>query len=359
MKKTLLIFLLILIFPVCSALYEKVIYNGWVKSGYDFVIQNETYVAYYIKDTNTSVFYLPDEVTTVIDLKNATCTTEWLYKICQTKLKFERGKFEVPSYINDPNINISMYIKIEKTDASLKINRSFDNTFFLGDEEEIQIILEKNGAVAISNISFVDNFPASFAVTPVFGCSARKNSAFWTGELNEETKYTCIYRVRALKEGTYTNSINLSYTLFGKTENKVTNYTLKVIASPLDLRVNYPNRSKVGAPVNISSKLKALSQVKIENIEAEIPSDLDILNLSKLNNKFGILTFGGIDLQENKSHSFSYIVNSSSAGFRNFNVTINYVYKGLLKKLRYQLCPDFQYESRQKGKHYRSKHLKL
>jgi hypothetical protein len=263
MKKILLVtFVFLAILPFCFSSYEKVIYNNWVLAGTPFKIDNLTYRINYIKESNSTVIYFPEGITGVIDASSSKCTKEGIYSVCQTKQKFERNGVLVPPDIHNPNINISLFLQINKSDVKLKVVENIPQALVLGDTAEIVLILENSAPVDITNIYFLKSFPNTFLLRGS-GCSVKDNTISWQGNLQTESNFSCTYYASPKKEGFFEIKTLLSYVALEKIVIEQKNTSVLVEEFPF--RLNYTT-----SPLNITVFAKY---------------DFIILSLSGINNK--------------------------------------------------------------------------
>ncbi|MBT3465256.1 hypothetical protein HN451_09770, partial [archaeon] len=118
----------LIIFPSnVFSIYDQVIYDGWVLSGSYLNLSNEQYRVIYVKNTNSTVVYFPGGISAVISPTNKSCSKEWLYSVCQTNQKFERAGYDVLPTVNDPNINVSLYLQINSSNVGYHTLKNYKN----------------------------------------------------------------------------------------------------------------------------------------------------------------------------------------------------------------------------------------
>jgi hypothetical protein len=334
MKKEVILIALLLL-PFAYGLYELPLYKDWVKSDQYFMIKNESYRAIYIRNANTTVVYFPDGVTAVIYTYNSTCAEQWIYQVCQTKQKFEKNGQPVPPDINDPYIDVMLYLEIKTSNLSLGINKIVSSKdAFVGDVIDVKTVIAKTGSMDITNISLVDSYSDDFAIDNVYGCDWIKNKIIWHGDLNNTNQFSCSYQLRPLRNTTYSNVANITYHVFGKLQSRsiVTKFT--VLEKPLDVIIATNNNSlAIGDQLRINISLKALKEVYLERIDIDYPPYFRVLNKSEFMNSANGLSYVGKGMQKNDSKKFVVSLNSSFFSESDINISITYIYNNLEKTI--------------------------
>ncbi len=333
MKKYLLLFLLLL--PVAVSLYDLELYDGWVTSGTYFDIDGDTYRAIYIRNDNTSVFYLPYGVTAVIHLKNETCVREWLYEVCQEDIKFEKNGEEVPPTIHDKYINISMLVTITFSDVRLEVNRSFDKEeLYLQENTDVRVDIIKHGKEDVTNITYIDRYNSDFVITPLSGCNRRGNNIIWKGDLNNSNRHVCIYNIRPVRETSFENNVTLSYTLLEKFREENYAKQFEVQETPLLFESSYREKAHTGDDVDFNLSLDVLKDIEIKELRITYPKIFTLKNKSKefqtIENR---LQCRDKLLEEDTEKDFFFILNTGHIGEHVVNLSLVYTYNNALKKI--------------------------
>lgn len=336
MKRGIIFFVILFLCPFVSSLYDKTIFSGWVLAGETFNINNETYRANYIKQTNTTIVYFPEGISAVIYANNNTaCAYEWLYSVCQTKQKFEKGGKDIPPNAHELNINISLYMTINKTDAGLQIIRNTSSKdFFLGDEIEVTTTLKKTGFLEISNISFIDWYPETFQLESTGACYIKNNAVVWKGDMNKSGNLVCLYKITPKVSERFVSTANISYSLFGKEQRKQDNLTLNVADLPLKLDINASNSTLVSGNVaSLSVSIYALTDFNLRELKISFPNELKIINKTPGANEKNNAYVYSQQMIKNDRKVVSFIVNSSYAGTHAVNVSAEYSYNSKIKRI--------------------------
>ncbi len=281
MKRGLLLLVLVL-FPLSFALTDKVIYNNWILAGTSFKYENESYEVYYIRETNDTVVYFPDGVSAVLKASYENCTQQWIYTICQTKQKFERAGTEVPPTIRAKEINVSLFLKINKTQVELDFTKNLTpSSLFLTDVIEVKTNVKNNLLVDFENVSFIDSYPEGFVIDSIYNCFRNLNSVIWEGDVKSEKGFLCTYKLRPVKEGVFKNTATLSYSVLGKEKIKTINYTIDVKQGPFTFSTNITNTSfYIEEPFLVNLRLKTLAPFNLKEIKIALPNYYNLLNYS-------------------------------------------------------------------------------
>jgi hypothetical protein len=325
MKRLAFILLLMLLLPtVLSA--DKVIYKGWVRAGQDFQINNVTFKADYTRETNITVLLVDNKVTVIFDpRRNTTCARGGLYAFCQTNQKFELSGFEVPPDVSSRNINVSLYLTINRTEAALNMSRTLTPSLpFLGDSVEIRTVIERIGGAPITNISFTDTFNNNFAIENLGGCTINNNVVRWEGDYTG--RITCTYRVRPLVEMDFKNPVVLTYDVLGTTQRRAFNYTFNVTDQPFKIETRYPNTTMTGQPMRVNLTVRAASDFAMREMRIEFPESFQIMNQSGFAKVGNMLVAKDFSLSRNSRANFSFTVMNGFTGSHKINVTSVYVY---------------------------------
>ena len=193
--KKLILLLFVLLLPICLSLHNLIIYDDWVLSGEKLNISNQTFKAIYVKNNNSTVVYFPEGISIVIFPGNKTCSSEWIYSVCQSGQKFEKNGKEVIPSINDPNIDVYLNLEINSTNISLSFSKELNKTMYLGDRILVKTIIEKKGTTSfydMTNISYIDSFSEDFDIQITEGCNQKKHSVVWESE-TLSSKHECVY----------------------------------------------------------------------------------------------------------------------------------------------------------------------
>ena len=337
MKKQIALLLILLIIPTSYALYDKVIYDDWVLSGEKFTIDNETYRAIYVKSSNSTVVYFPGGLSLAISPENISCTSEWIYRACQTNQKFEKNGNPVPSDIHDPYIDVSLYLIINITDIRLDLNKSFDTeSLYVGDSINIETTIEKYSKEDITNVSFIDVFSDDFVITITKGCKLKGSTVYWNGDMINKSRHVCKYNVRPVRETEITNTANLSYEVFGKRISKSQSNELIIDETVLLLNISAPSENvSAGKNATINLTLEAINDVTINNLKITFPGNFKLINRSY---EFKIETDGlslsDFNLDKGDSRTLFFVVQSGFVGPYEISLETDFVYNKLVKNIK-------------------------
>lgn len=324
MKKVLLIFLLLI--PLVHALYEDVVYDGWVKSDESFEVNNQTYKAIYIRQTNSTVVYFPDGVSTLISPSNMSCSKEWIYSVCQDGQKFEKKGIEVIPSINDLNINVSLKLQINSSKTELNYLKELNDINYVGDKILVKTLIEKKGTSSfydIHNISYVESFSENYHFQIISGCSKKNNKIVWESS-SMGSKHECIFYLFPLKEKNISNIVSLSYEILGKKIEKNITQKIQTINLPFEYELIKDNKQiEIGNIFNFSIKLIPLSDFTLEKINLIYPESFTLLTPKEDN----------INMNKSSSKKFTYFFNNTYSGTHSINAEIYYSYGSIKNKV--------------------------
>jgi hypothetical protein len=327
MKK--LLFLFVLFVLPCAYSLDNVLYKGWVTAGEPFSVENNTFVANYIEETNATVIGLPEGISAVIYASSMNCTQEWLYTICQENQRFRIKGFDVPPNIRSNDVNVSLYLIINKTDAGLTINREeILKEMFLGDVLEIKLSLDKIGQPDIFNISFIDYFPDTEVNSLTNYCQENQNKIILNLPVFDK-RLVCLYRVTPQKSGIINNSAVLSYSVLGKRVNKVTSSLLLVSDAPATAKINFSRNVKIQEPINITISLQNNKNAELKELTVYFPAAFIIINLSS-----DFTNGQNIAVVSPKNKTYFVIIKSPLSGNFSVNLSLVYTYNNHLNELK-------------------------
>ena len=309
----------LIIFPSnVFSIYDQVIYDGWVLSGSYLNLSNEQYRVIYVKNTNSTVVYFPGGISAVISPTNKSCSKEWIYSVCQTNQKFERAGYDVLPTVNDPNINVSLYLQINSSNVSLSIEKNISNILYVGDSIEIETIIKKKGSNSlyeISNISFVDLFSSDFDIFIVKGCNLRNEKLVFASEKISNI-HKCVFKISPKKSLNFTNNITLKYDLFGKEEIIQKSYNIEVLDLPFTIKKSIEKTKKIGEVFQGNISIKALNNFIVKNISFDLPGSVKLINSTfEVNN---------LELDNSKIYQFTF--NNTKTGNLSINYSVLYTY---------------------------------
>ncbi len=279
MKKFYIFLVLLLVLPSALSL-DKKLYSGWVKAGEPFLVGNETFLVNYILDNNASIIMLPEGISAVIYASSMNCTSEWLYTICQEKQKFQVKGNDVPPDVRSNSLDVSLFIKINKTDAGIELNKDFNQSLiFLGDVIYIKMSMDKVGQPSVYNLSFADSF-LGFVVES-FGSSCTSSRDIINFDAKKlDKKIVCIYRLIPQKAGVFNNTAVLSYVVLDKAITKKYNQKITVSEYPITLKLNYTRGIKVAQNFKVNISLNKSKDSEIKELRVYLPLHLSVINKS-------------------------------------------------------------------------------
>ena len=344
MSKRILFILLVLTLPSVFSVYEKVLLKDWIESGVPFEIENESYKAIHIIQTNSTIIYFPNGMAAVIYMSNTSCAKEWLYSVCQMGVKYEKNGIEVPPYIHDSNIEISMKLYLNFSNVDLELVRAFDSEQFYVDEPvDIIATINKTGDEDITNISFIDTYSKNFSVVSLGGCTKQGNRIVWKGDLNQSSIHFCRYRITPLKSTKYENKAKLSFKVFDKTQTKTYDLPMDVKKNSLIINISYENKTyKIGDSIKINLTLEALNDLEIDELKIWLADSYRIQNKSpELTGQRTILTYEGGEMPKENITKLFFIVNNTLVGEHQINVSARYTSNDVVSRLYKDITPEF------------------
>ncbi|MBN2368631.1 hypothetical protein JXC34_06425 [Candidatus Woesearchaeota archaeon] len=333
--------------PCAFSLYETEVFNGWIYADTPMEIDGENYTFSYSRSSDLSLVYLPGGKIAAIDPDVENCTTEWIYKVCQSELIFEKYGVSVIKDIHGDNINVSANLQIYKTDIKLVIDRSaIPETLFIGDEIEIETTIQKVGGIPVSDVAFEDSFSSDFTLTPVSGCDRVGNKFVWKGELNKSTKHVCLYRIRPLRESVIENVVGLSYDVLGKIQETGTSQNIETINSPVLLDIYYENKTFApGEILEIKVSLRALEDFRINDLSVSYPEMFSMVEYSDSLRPFrNSLSIQNIEMKKDETNEFTIKMNTSFEGGHEIQLSLDYVYKDKVRMTERKFIQNYEGE---------------
>jgi hypothetical protein len=326
--------LLLLIIGMANGLDKKA-FEGWVKSGDSFSVQNQTYKVMHLREQNITVINFPTGHTTVIYMGNRTCSREWIYSICETKQRYEKDGQPVLPTINDPKIDIFVYLIMNITNIDLEIDRpAFPSEMFTGVPLRMAISLNRTGDEEITNITLMERYPDSFIIDQVSGCQAIGSSLHFEGSLNK-SRHECMYTLTARTPGAFNSSSNVTYVALGRSLSKAKTVKFTVNETPLIMRVSAQNTTlHIGEDSSVNITIEALKDIKADRIEIRLPEHIRILdrtpNLTARDNVFSIT-----NLQLAKRSRVNLTIRFTSVLEKNGTMNVSLIYQdnGLIKDI--------------------------
>ncbi len=325
-------------FPILfiSLVQSKNIYDGWVYSGVRFTIENETYLVNYIYENNATVLYFPSGVSGLIDASHSQCTSVLEYTVCQTKQRFQINGENVPPDIHDLRLNVSLYLKINKTGADIAITREIlPESLFLGDVSEIKTKIENTGQFDIVNISYYDYYSNNFSIEIVNGCWKKNNSVVWIGDLNKSKNTLCTYRLMPLKNTIYKNMAVVSFIWGEKTVEKTTSRVFDVKEQPFTFDITYTNKTLKTEEVFLGNiVINPLNNFNLKELKIVLPSSFELINYSRdFKYMQNALIFENYEMRNQNKKTFYFNVKSRYAGIFLINTSLSYSYNNIVKKV--------------------------
>jgi hypothetical protein len=308
-------------------MYEKKVYDGWIKTGVPVTIDGTNISFNYMRETNTTIITFLDSVV-IIDPETDGCAKEGLYSFCQTKQAFYKGSIEVPPTISSRDINTSLYFKINSSALGLNISKIYEgDRFYKNIPIDVQIRISRiSSKQEITSIRFNDSYDEGFRIIDVVGCNKRDNFVYLDLQVYE-SDIICAYTLVPQLNGTFTSSTSLNYGFAGKTVGTKSIKTINVKNSPIELKTSYPNGSlRPGKSYLLNFTLKPHQEISVTSLVISIQKDIQILNRSASlkqaqNNvrkdKFGI----------NETMAYFVLLNSTRIGNFPINISIDYIYQ--------------------------------
>jgi len=209
-KKRLYIIVLLIIFPLISALEQEKIYSGTFEKGQLVNISNRTFTLYSINSAK-AVLNLPDN--TGVILTNGSCETKDDYNICCTKIEFSYHNATHDVDVYTASIDIYEFLP-EK--AELEVVKEISKTeLLIGEETRINLNIKNIGGIQATDITYSDSIPGSFAIMDISGCvievSDGKSSIKWHGKLNADAEKKCVYTLRPLDKTSFDSMASANY----------------------------------------------------------------------------------------------------------------------------------------------------
>ncbi|MCM2325667.1 MAG: hypothetical protein NDI94_04335 [Candidatus Woesearchaeota archaeon] len=324
--KRFVVILLVLLLPLVSAMYEKKVYDGWIKTGMPVTIDGTNITFSYMRETNTTVITFLDSVV-IIDPETGDCAKEGIYSFCQTKQAFYKGSIEVPPTISSRDINTSLYFKINSSALGLNISKTYDeDRFYKNIPIDVEIRISRmNSKQEITSIMFNDSYSGDFRIIDVVGCSKKEGIIYLYLQVYE-SDIICTYTLVPQSNGTFTSAASLNYDFAKKAVGTKIVRTIDVKNSPIELRITDFNESfRPGESYLLNFTLTPHQELSVTSLVVAIPKDILVMNRSPLlkqtqNNvrkdKFEI----------NETMTYFVLLNSTRIGDFPINISIDYIY---------------------------------
>jgi len=304
----------------------------------------ETQQVFYEKLTSSGVYtgsngeefaitFLGDKISagyadTTLIVDNNTCEFHGLYEFCLSITEFSHID---PDYTEGERWVSKREVTINTLLTDLNLSREIGKTeFWIGESADITMRIHNTGQRA-TKISFTDEFSDIFEVALPFVCDLKNNTVKWSGKLEKKQVFTCDYRIKAVKAGTFNSAAKAEFNT-GVAEKTNTHVeSLTVNDHPLNLQVSLSDESVgIGDVVIATFDLKTTEKIRLDSLKIVLPEGLTLLSwegIDKLNDN--TLKYTKKDLAGNFSDSFEITFRAVNTGIQAF--TENAVYSILLK----------------------------
>ncbi len=321
MKKS-LIFLIVVILPVCSAMYDVNIFDGWALSGDYFNLSQGEFRVIYIRPTNSTVVYFPEGISAVVSPQNKSCVREWIYSVCQSDQQFRRNGVDVLPTINDPNIDISLYLEINTSNISLDYNRDMQNQLYMGDKVLVHTTIRKKSSKGLAdeivNISYIDTFSDDFQIEIIDGCRLVDNKVVWASQTMSSSHH-CRFYLSPKNKASFVNNVTVKYAAFGKTQYRTYLEEISIVELPFSYEKRFSSSSKKPGQVSeLNITLGSDSDFTLLNFSFELPETVTLLTPLKKD----IVMNAGVKVTE------KFEFNNTFVGSYVINYTLYYEYQG-------------------------------
>jgi len=282
MKLHYLIFLLLII-PLVFA-ESDLIKKGWFRTE-DSIVVDDISATIYVSEQDRILLKFDTQISTITAGK---CLSIDNIEICLIEVTDGDDR--------------RAYIEIYKEEPDLKITRKFNKTsFFIGEEIDVEVVLENQGEEEAKNILYEDIFPEEIYIIDTSSPAYSKdNSVLWQGDLEVGEKETFEYTIQ-------TDSEIDTYQRAQVTVNDESIFSKRIrlrskSCYEFESELNTTNTS-IGNMISLNLTLtnKFDDEVTIDSLDIEFPIGLDVKGIKKKGDVYSwstTLTEGDTDTLE-------------------------------------------------------------
>ncbi len=228
--------------------------------------------------------------------------------------------------------------------ASLSISREFSNTLLeVGEEFEVEVLIENTGDEKASDITYADVFPDAFEVYSCTSCDIHGQMVVWQGSLEKDRDATFSYLVRAVDQADVKLKARMTY-FDGYSEQE--DYSDEVELETVHLLVSEVSASldevelgdRFDLTVNISNT--GTDRVGIESLSIYVPSGLEVMDYDDHLTRSGNLYMWSGNIDEEESRDFVLYLRAVREGFS----TILLTGVGLADQAQFDIEEELQLE---------------
>ncbi|MFH0875723.1 MAG: hypothetical protein V1859_07330 [archaeon] len=230
-----------------AAIRDMPFFSGDVISDEPFFIKGEEYRAVFIRYVNNTIIYYPNGVSDVLT-QNRSCSGQWIYSTCVSNIRYSAKGRVVPEDVREANINITIHLTINSTNASIIFLQKYEKESFSAKEKvPVKISLINEGKIIAENLSFSIEYPGYFVVTNATGCTAELNSVFYKGTMLSENKgIECTYFIYSEKEAKVNVTAEYTYGFLDrqikKTDTKFLNISISLNQNTSEVKENISDK---------------------------------------------------------------------------------------------------------------------
>lgn len=276
MKKIIILIVVLGLFSIMAYGETKEIFDDWLYSGNTTTVDGKNFTLTMGSRLDKIYLKLPTENSVIVS--NESCDKKDYYNVC-----YKGTKEGYHDYFRDV-IVMQAHITIEQITAKLNISRTVQKTNpQIGEDVRIVMNLENDGDRDATGVVFNDEFPEDFEITYVSGCVISGNKVEWEGNLKRsERKKECEYRIKPLKEVTYSSKATATYNN-GDKETTSSSPTVKITVQepPLDIRINSSRTTlDLGEEFWVNITLENINEdkdVSVDNFIISVPESMEII----------------------------------------------------------------------------------
>lgn len=217
-----LVTLLILLSSTALAAQETIIFNDWIAYNGEFEHDGETY-----RIISSNVASSDPEDGQILIKKGVEryiipfgdCIDEVLYEYCFENRSFEKSEVDIDSQgVLQPALKLRLVEKELEVDFDLKKTIS-QTKFLVGQTAEVEITLENQGDIDLTNVKFVEEVPDNFIITKsshtFYGNRLEVNMNLFSGSV-----WTATYTIKAVSAQDVEYASSVTYSALNATITK-------------------------------------------------------------------------------------------------------------------------------------------
>ena len=159
-------------------------------------------------------------------------------------------------------------IRIEKSEAAVKIERTFEKTeFYVGETISADVEMVNEGSAHVFDASYVEEYPKEVTVEDCVGCTYTEHSILWEGNLNIGKVVRFNYKLKATDNASFRANATLSYNGETIKDSK----KIKVKKPKLDITTKFSKTNPdIGEEISINITLTNNDESKIEELKYKV-----------------------------------------------------------------------------------------